>query len=63
MGLRVLCRVVEGGELFLDGAVRLLRLVRWGVGLLSHEAAVLSILTGLEGVRITSGGRQWLEHL
>ena len=62
MRLGLLCRVVEGGELFLDGAVRLLRLVRRGISLLSHQAAVLSVLTGLE-VRITSGGCQGLEHL
>ena len=64
MRLGLLSRVVEGGEFFLDGAVRLSRLVRWRVGLVmaGHEAAVLSVLAGLE-VRVTSGGCEGLEHL
>ena len=64
MRLWLLRRVVEGGEFFLDGAVRLLRLLRWRVGLVraGHEAPVLSVLAGLE-VRVTSRGCEGLEHL
>ena len=60
--LGLLCRVVEGGELFLDVAVRLVGLVRRGVALVSHQTAVLSVLAGLV-VGISSGGSEGLEHL